>query len=305
MEEEDLNIFSGIFPPQPWELRSTASQESVPRFREGQTPRVPTAVVSQLSTPAESPIATPERVRPRRRNVATRPKLQLLRLEEWDKDRAYNEDPPTCLRYTIEWSAMLNEKEFVRDTEPNLALNPAAYWQLCLQRRVEGLVQKKLGDDSIHKLDHTVVVASLSGRSEPKLNKHFEAAVDWQCVEKHLTQWSDHFQSGTKLRVDITFHYLESGQEPIASSSKRGAIQQGTKRGASSATQRMRTRLSNQLNAEQASDAETWSDVYRVMRCPMHAPKDHTAWWIQSPKKHRKLFPHHLEVLILQKSKST
>ena len=67
-----------------------------------------------------------------------------------------------------------------RETQPDLVLNPAAYWQLSLQRRVDGLVQKELGPYDSHKPDHVVVNVSVTGRSERKLVKRFEADTDWR-----------------------------------------------------------------------------------------------------------------------------
>lgn len=63
MEETELSLFSGLFSPQPADLRSSVPQGIVPRLREGQTPRVPPVIESQLSTPGESPTTTPGRTR--------------------------------------------------------------------------------------------------------------------------------------------------------------------------------------------------------------------------------------------------
>ena len=92
--------------------------------------------------------------------------------------------------------------------------------------------KRKLEAYDSHKPDHVVVNVSVTGRSERKLVKRFEADSDWRVVENHLTQWSDLFQSGKKLRVDITFHYIQSVQQLIGSSSKWGGNQRGTRRGA-------------------------------------------------------------------------
>lgn len=295
MDETCRDWFSGIFSPQPGDPHDLPLQVAPNPLHETQTPPVPSSIVSRASTPTESSAAITGRARPYRKKRAEPPKLRVLRLEEWDRDKSYNDDPATCLHYSIEWSATLDGKEVLRDTEPDLVLNPAAHWQLFLERRVESLVRKELGVNNSPKPDHVMVVVSVTGRSERKLVKRFEADIDWQLVENHLTQWSDLFQSGKKLRVDITFHFSQAVQQPISATSNNGG-----RKGRSSATQRMRTRRHNQLHAEEEStgDPVTWSRVYRIMRCPSACPKGPHCFVDPISGRHFKMFPHHLEDLI-------
>lgn len=145
MLQPDSNPFSGLFSPQPWDPQSAPSRVLPEQLNETQTPPVLLVTDSVQGTSIETPAASSGRARRRRRNESVRPQLRLLRLDEWDENKTYDEDPPTCLHYTIVWSAMLNNEEFVKDTEPDLVLTPSAFWQLALQHRVEGLVQKSLG----------------------------------------------------------------------------------------------------------------------------------------------------------------
>lgn len=57
---------------------------------------------------------------------------------------------------------MLNRKEALRDTQPNLVLKPSDYWRLSLKDQVEELVQEELGTLAS---DHTVFTVSLRWRS--------------------------------------------------------------------------------------------------------------------------------------------
>ncbi|KAH8655545.1 hypothetical protein BX600DRAFT_369278, partial [Xylariales sp. PMI_506] len=59
--------------------------------------------------------------------------LPLLQLGDWDPDLFYDETPPTCIHYFLEWKLLLRKAtstrpaKFVSDTEQNLVLAPSAY----------------------------------------------------------------------------------------------------------------------------------------------------------------------------------
>jgi len=58
-------------------------------------------------------------------------------------------------------------------------------------------------------------------RSKRDLTKRFdEMDVDWFLVERQLSQWSESFRAGRKLRVDVSFNYVEIGQ-PAPMAAKR------------------------------------------------------------------------------------
>ena len=293
MDEE--NPFRGIFSPTQYDLQTPGSQLQPPNAHGIQTPLVPIfSPESTATTPNESPAPSSGRLRSRKQHQAHRPQLALLRREEWDKDKAYDEDPP-CLHYSIEWRVIVNKKMVSKDTEPDVVLNPAAYWQDSLKFRVERLLYQKLGENHSAEIEDINVAVSVTTRSERDLIKRFELEIDWRVVEKQLVQWGAFFQNGKKLRVDITFNYVEVSRKPAAGSSKRGG-----KRG-SSATQRMLTDLATECNAEKESSGQTpaWTEVYRLMRCPgPPCPLGPHCWRDPNGKKHYRLYPHHLRSLV-------
>ncbi|KAF3031308.1 hypothetical protein E8E12_000474 [Didymella heteroderae] len=223
-------------------------------------------------------------------------KLELLDLDEWNENETYDEEPPTCLHYSIEWKVTLNNKVLSRDTEPDLVLAPRFYWSLFLRDKLEKLLQKKLPPSKRVACEDTNVVVSVTERSKRDLTKRFdEMDVDWFLVERQLTQWGESFRAGKKLRVDVTFNYVELGQ-PAQVASKRGG-----KRGYHSATQQMLAERDSQVDAEEGTSSQPsiWQDVYNLMRCP--GPPCNLGphcWRDPHGKKHYKLRTHQLKALI-------
>jgi hypothetical protein len=58
----------------------------------------------------------------RRGRGLSRAKLELLDWFEWDRTKAYDERPPTCLHSSIVWKVTLNNKLICKDTEQDLVL---------------------------------------------------------------------------------------------------------------------------------------------------------------------------------------
>jgi hypothetical protein len=135
----------------------------------------------------------------------------------------------------------------------------------------------------------------VNDRTERDLTKRFDDMdVDWSLVERQLMRWGELLRSGKKLRVDLSFNYVELALPSAA------ARNRGNKRG-SSATQNMLADRASQLDAEQetSASASVWREVYALMRCPgppcnrgPHCWRDHFG------KKHYKLQTHHLKALI-------
>lgn len=84
--------------------------------------------------------------------------LTLLQLVDWDKDKAYDEQPPTCIHYSIEWKLTVNSKQIAKQTEPNLVLAPNAYWTKFLQSKLKRILSRKFPNKAIRPDDTAIVV---------------------------------------------------------------------------------------------------------------------------------------------------
>jgi hypothetical protein len=128
--------------------------------------------------------------------------------------RHNDEDVLSCIHYSIKWKVTLNNKLISKDIELNLVLAPSFYWPLFIRPKLEKLLCKKLSSNKRVRPDNTNVVVSVTERSERDLTKQFdETEIDWLVVEKQLRAWGELFRIGKKLRVDLSFNYLETGQQ--------------------------------------------------------------------------------------------
>jgi hypothetical protein len=86
--------------------------------------------------------------------------LPLLQLDDWDEERIYiyNEDPPSCIHYSIEWKVTLNALVVPKDTEQDLVLNPGSHWKLFLNPKLDKILYKKYPRQRVE-IDDTGVVA--------------------------------------------------------------------------------------------------------------------------------------------------
>src|SRR4051812_39884704 len=73
-------------------------------------------------------------------------KLPLLQLADWDPNLPYNESPPRCIHYSIEWKLLLRNglrlPKLTSDTGQNLVLAPGAFWERTLKSKVEDLLKR-------------------------------------------------------------------------------------------------------------------------------------------------------------------
>ena len=80
----------------------------------------------------------------------------------------------------------------------------------CLFEHVLELIDIVLGDDGHRNIDSLVDRPTLFD-----LVKRFDDLdIDWTILEKQLQTWSHLFRIGKRLRIDISFNYIETG-DPV------------------------------------------------------------------------------------------
>ncbi|RKK65199.1 hypothetical protein BFJ69_g16502 [Fusarium oxysporum] len=135
--------------------------------------------------------------------------LSLLQLDNWDPDDTYDESPPTCVHYSIEWKLQLRKgrlSKLTNDTEQDRVLAPGAFWDTNLKDKVNKLLRHKTPRGKSYVPEETIVIVSVNDRGERDLTKRFdEFNIDWRMAEEQLCRWSNLFRAGKKLRIDISF----------------------------------------------------------------------------------------------------
>lgn len=126
--------------------------------------------------------------------------LNFVPLAEWDDERSYDEKPPTCIRCSIEWRVMYNNRALIKDTEPQVVLRPSSFWQLLFQANVDELIDRKTQLGKRWRVDDSTVSVSVIERTKRDLVKRSdEINIDWNMIEEQLLTWGTLFKHGKRL----------------------------------------------------------------------------------------------------------
>jgi len=217
--------------------------------------------------------------------LPARKTLPFVPYDAWVPGEPYDEQPPSCMHYVMEWKLTLNKRVVAKQTEDDLVLAPGDFWNQALSSKVADIA-KSTGKPC--KADATIIVLSVNDRTERDITKRFEELnIDWPVVESKLQAWSYLLRIGKRLRVGVTFSYIESGK--TARTAGRGA------------TAAQLAERNARLDAEQVVTGapDAWRRVYKLLQCP-GPPCDRGpyCWQDSDGKKHYKLMGHHLRSLV-------
>ena len=256
-----MSLFNETFSTNEWTSYEPIDSQGIDAVFEADVSPLPEPIESNAASTA---ILVETREHSPSQQQCLRPmKLPLLQLADWDPKKAYDEDPPVCIRYDMGWKVAIKGKRGVhKDTDENQVLAPSSYWELFLKPKVKELANRE--GPATRDIKDTKVVILVSQRAELPFIKQFKNTdINWSVVEKKLVAWDDFFRAGKKLRVDLSFSYGSPGSTSSSSSKTQ-------KRGRLSATQRMLSERAVQLNANEDDSGRppAWAQAYRVMRYP-------------------------------------
>ena len=115
--------------------------------RETQSPGIPYLPQDPAATPLQSNFASQESFcgvidADPRADPVQGDRLRLLQYPDWDQED-YRENPPTCIRYTVDWKITLNNRTKVKNTERDVVLQPAAFFDIILSPKVKATAARR------------------------------------------------------------------------------------------------------------------------------------------------------------------
>jgi hypothetical protein len=97
--------------------------------------------------------------------------LPFVPYADWVPDQSYDELPPSCMHYIMEWKLTLNRRLVAKQTEDDLIVAPSDFWNEELSSKIADIV-KSTGKSC--KADATTIAISVNDCSEHDITKRFE-----------------------------------------------------------------------------------------------------------------------------------
>lgn len=212
--------------------------------------------------------------------------LKVCQPADWDSEKTYND---SYIHYTVEWKMTVNNRAIMpKDTLQNMVLAPADSMKYVLKPKLDESIQQQ---NRSHEPNFISVVVSVTQRKEPPLSKVFSKTnIDWSVIESQLIAWSKFYHAGKKLKLNLSFDYIDAMNTSLRLGDKRG-----------STTRKMLTAGALQVDAEEHSSGQpsVYRHVYKTMRCAGYpCDKGPYCWVDPVGKKHYKLYPPHLTDLV-------
>lgn len=210
--------------------------------------------------------------------------------DDWGDDAASDESVANHIQYMVVWKLTVNNRCKAEDTEQEVVLPPAAFWDTVLRAKLEAVREMKLPATKSFQLEETRAIVSITGKK--KLKKRFDGLdIDWAALEKQLRGWSHLLRPGKQMCIDLSFHYVETPvSDPPAEPTRPGTSRR-------SATESMLRELDGHVDA--SGQPLAWRGVRNLMRCP--GPPCHLepyCWRDSGTNKRYKLRASHLRRLV-------
>lgn len=85
--------------------------------------------------------------------------LPFVPYADWVPGQSYEEHPPFCMHYILEWKLTLNKRIAAKQTEDDLVVAPSDFWNMELSSKIADIV-KSTGKP--YKADATTIVISVN-----------------------------------------------------------------------------------------------------------------------------------------------
>ena len=97
--------------------------------------------------------------------------LPFVPYDDWLPGESYDDQPPSCMHYVMEWKLTLNKRVVAKQTEDDLVLAPSDFWKEELSPKIADISNST---SKPYKADATTVIISVNDRSERDITKRFD-----------------------------------------------------------------------------------------------------------------------------------